>query len=133
MDLVSSWERPFFVIFGLDEQIKESAKHEFERQGWSGWNMEEFNIITNIIAYIDHHLQFQLKSLKEDQNEFATRCGKFFSRLKDTVQFNTGYDVAFVSRIIKIKDKLKEEDKVVHKIRTQVVQEVGDRPQQLDS
>jgi hypothetical protein len=37
------------------------------------------------------------------------------------VQVNTAYDVAFVNRTIKFKDKLKEEDKVIDKNCTQAL------------
>jgi hypothetical protein len=81
MDRVRSLERQFNAILEFNVQAKESAKHEFERQVRSGWNRQDFNIVTNSISYMDHHLRFQLKNLKEDQNQFAAWCGKFFSRL----------------------------------------------------
>ena len=105
MDLFLQREKPFLEVFTADDK----AKEVLTKQIVLAWNDKEFKIIPNFIRYIDANIRVLFKDFSaEDQVNFPSKCAKFFFYTQEKLSFNKTYEMSFVNRLIKMREKLGE-------------------------
>lgn len=102
-------ERSKKKVDDAEINLEKQARKAFEDSVQKGWSKPNFNTVESFNKYIDFHIKLEFKHLTQEQKaNFPSTIATFFRYTPDKVAFIKIYEQNFLSRLIKLGEKLKE-------------------------